>query len=57
MFTQLVHKGIVIICHAVVKTDTGADKYLFNARQFPDFTHQLYIIFMVDRQVLAGLRK
>ena len=54
---EFTEKFVIFIFNKVIKTDSAADKYLFNARQFPDFTHQLYIIFMVDRQVLARLRK
>ena len=57
ILAQLTQKGLVLVIHQIVKSDTRADKHLFNLWQCTKLSKQLYIVAVVNNQVGTRLRK
>src|SRR5699024_11536400 len=57
IFAMLQHKGIILICHDIIKPDTGTDKDLLDLRYFPEASQELQVVFMIHIQIFAWFRE
>src|SRR5699024_10451638 len=57
IFAKLPHKGIIRICHDIIKPDTGTDKDLLDLRYFPEASQELQVVFMIHIQIFAWFRE
>ena len=57
VFDQFPEEALILICHQIIKADTGTDKHFLDFRDLPQFTQQDQIIFVVCPHILARLWK
>ena len=57
VLAELSKKGILLICHYIIKPDPGTDKNLFYPWKASKLSKEAYIVFMVSPKILAGGRE